>query len=105
MKFVHYTFDNSTSEVPHFEINAFVGDEWAGHYQRRRDWIENVFVNEEMRGKGVCKKMMRHAIKHKKHLILLVKNDNDGARRCYLAVGFKPIATIEDMTFMTYTKQ
>ena len=37
MKFVHYTFDNSTSEVPHFEINAFVGDEWAGHYQRRRE--------------------------------------------------------------------
>jgi len=62
------------------------------------------FVNEEMRGKGVCKKMMRHAIKHKKHLILLVKNDNDGARRCYLAVGFKPIATIEDMTLMAYTK-
>lgn len=35
MKFVHYTFNDSTSEVTHFEINALVGDEWAGHYQRR----------------------------------------------------------------------
>ena len=104
MKFVHYTLEDSTSSVPHFEINAFEGEQWAGHYQRRGDWIENVFVNEEMRGKGICKKMMRHAIKQKKRLKLFVKNDNEGAKKCYTSVGFKPGIIVEDMTLMTYSR-
>lgn len=102
MKFVHYTFEDSTPNVPHFEINAFDGDEWAGHYQRRGDWIENVIVNEKMRGKGICKKMMNHAIKHKKRLKLLVRNDNEGAKRCYTSVGFKRKVIVDDMMLMTY---
>lgn len=66
MKFVHYTFEDSTSSVPRFEINAFDGDVWVGHCQRRGEWIENVFVCEKMRCKGMCKKLMKHAIKQKK---------------------------------------
>lgn len=102
MKFVYWTFEDSTPEIPHFEINVFFGDKWAGHYQRRGEWIENVFVNEDMRGKGVCKEMMRHAIKNEKQLRLFVRNDNYGAIRCYKSVGFKPRTTIEDMVLMTY---
>ena len=102
MKFVHYTFKDSTPRVPHFEINAFDGEDWVGHYQRRGEWIENVFVCEKMRCKGMCKKLMRHAIKQKKRLRLLVRNENEGAIRCYLSVGFKPRTVIEDMTEMTY---
>lgn len=102
MKFVHFTFEDSTPRIPHFEINAFVGNQWAGHYQRNGEWIENVFVNEEMRGMGICKKMMKHAISQKKQLRLFVRNDNPGAIKCYLSVGFKPRTVIEDMTEMTY---
>lgn len=56
MKFVLYIFKDSTPRVPHFEINAFDGEDWVGHYQCNRDWIENVFVNEDMRKRGICKK-------------------------------------------------
>lgn len=102
MKFVHFTFEDSTARVPHFEINAFIENEWAGHYQRNGEWIENVFVNEDMRGKGICKKMMMHAISQKKQLRLFVRNDNLGAQRCYESVGFIPRTVIDDMTEMVY---
>ena len=102
MNFVRDTFKNSTPSVPHFEINAFIGNEWVGHYQRNGEWIENVFVREDMRRRGICKKMMMHAISQKKQLRLFVRNNNLEAQRCYRSVGFVPRTGIDDMTEMVY---
>tara|TARA_B100000035_G_C20775222_1_gene454419 strand:- start:271 stop:585 length:315 start_codon:yes stop_codon:yes gene_type:complete len=100
MNFVHYTFKDSTPRVPHFEINALIGKEWVGHYQRRGEWIENVFVREDMRRRGICKKMMMHAISQKKQLRLFVRNNNLEAQHSYKSVGFVPRAVVDDMTEM-----
>ena len=88
MRFVHYTFPDSSRAQPHFEVNAFRGDTWLGHYQRRGRWLENVFVPPEQRGRGVCAALVRHAVAARKGLRLLVWEDNTAARRCYTRVGF-----------------
>ena len=88
MKFVHYTFPDSTSAVPHFEVNAFQGDVWVGHYQRRGRWLENVFVPPQQRGRGACAALVRHAVAARKGLRLLVRHDNAAARACYARAGF-----------------
>ena len=89
MKFVHTTLDDSKPGCPHFEVNAFENDEWVGNYQRRGDWIEQVFVAENMRGRGICGKMLRHAKSKKKYLRLEVLANNNVAQHCYKKAKFK----------------
>lgn len=77
-----------------------------------------VILNPAYRGKGFGKEMLRLGIRyakeqlHAKHIDLGVFANNDGARHCYAAVGFKeygrrqcemPIGTWEciDMEFFT----
>ena len=105
MEFVHFTFDDSSRGMPHFEVNAFYEGRWVGHYQRRGDWIHNVFVADEMRGRGMCQKMLRHAIKQKKKLRLLVMADNIAAQRCYSKLGFKEIGRRGDAIEMLRDKK
>ena len=96
MEFRFWHFE-STDDEPHYEVNGFLDGEWAGHYQRRGPWIENVFVSDEMRGKGICKKLMMHAIsKRDETLKLTVLPDNEPAKRCYASVGFQVVGKTDD---------
>lgn len=104
MEFVHFTFPDSSRSLPHFEVNAFYDGQWIGHYQRRGDWIHNVFIDGEMRGRGMCQKMLHHAIKHKKRLRLLVLPDNIAAQRCYSKLGFKEVGIRDGMIEMLRDK-
>lgn len=92
MEYVRFNYNDTTHRVPHFEMNAFYKGKWIGHYQRRGDLIENVFIVQEMRGKGMCQMMLRHEIKQKKHLRIQVLESNLAAKRCYMKLGFKEVS-------------
>ena len=103
MRFVHYTYPDSTSRTPHFEVNAFLDDgTWLGHYPRRGGWLENVFVAPDQRSKGVCALLVRHAINRKRGLRLHVRDTNTAARRCYTRAGFQPVSNHNGMIVMKH---
>lgn len=105
MEFVRYNFNNSTRSVPHFEMNAFYKNKWVGHYQRRGNLIENVFIVQEMRGKGMCQMMLRHAINTKKHLRLKVLENNKAAKHCYTKLGFKEVGRKDGIIDMLHVSK
>lgn len=102
MEFTHFTFEDSSKKVPHFAVNAFYKGNWVGHYERHGDWIYDVYITNEMRGKGMCQKMLRHALKQKKHLRLQVLENNPAAQRCYSKLGFKEISRKNGVIDMVY---
>ena len=88
--FTRFTLPRHTTRVPSYEVDYFVDGEWAGHYHRHKKWIVNVFVAEESRGKGICQRMMAHAIKEAGRRILWIQayRNNPAAIACYKKVGF-----------------
>ena len=89
MKCKRFTEEDSTKNVPHYEINCFDDTgEWLGHYQIKGHWLEQVFVSKKMRNKGICKKLVKNAVSRKKNLKLIVKPNNTSAIKCYESVGF-----------------
>lgn len=101
MEFTRFNFGNAPE---HYEINAFIDNKWVGHYQKRDDWIENVYINEKMRGRGLCTKLMEHATNGKDNLRVAVNPENIPAIYCYRAVGFKELTTIDGLTIMKLSR-
>ena len=88
----------------HFEVNGFYKGEWVGHYQRRGDWIENVYIPEKKRGMGLCAKLLSHATWGEDNLRVAVNPENIPARKCYKAAGFKELTTIDGLTIMKLSR-
>jgi len=67
MKAVHYKEKDSTKNKPHYTFSFFDDkDNYIGSYTINGYYIYNIFVDQKMRGKGYCKKIVEHAIKRKK---------------------------------------
>lgn len=56
--------------------------------------LQNVFINEEYRGRGLCTKFLECILKKKKYsepIFLSVLQKNEPAIKCYTNLGFKEI--------------
>jgi ribosomal protein S18 acetylase RimI-like enzyme len=76
----------------------FDGELEIGHaaLRKKRDGtysLENVFINEEYRGRGLCTKFLRCVLKNysDKTIFLNVLINNEPAIKCYTKLGFKEI--------------
>lgn len=59
--------------------------------------IDNLFVNEDMRGNGIGKKLMSYLVSiaidsHVVNITLEVRNSNEIARNLYKSFGFREVA-------------
>jgi ribosomal protein S18 acetylase RimI-like enzyme len=53
-------------------------------------YIQNICVNEKVRGRGVGSMLLDHAMRNNKVVWLHVNINNDGAKKLYEKKGFKP---------------
>lgn len=61
---------------------------FIGSYSISENYLYNVHVLEERKGKGHGSKMVRHATCEKRELYLDVDPENTEAKRCYERCGF-----------------
>ena len=88
--FARVTLPGHTTRIPKYEVDYFVDGVWAGHYHRYRKWVVNVFVAEGSRGKGICQRMIAHAVKEAGKRIVWIQayRNNPAAIACYKKIGF-----------------
>lgn len=60
----------------------------VGSYSISENYLYNVHVLEERKGKGYGSELIRHAIREKKELYLDVDPENTESKRCYERCGF-----------------
>ena len=51
-------------------------------------YLYNIYISPDFRGKGLCRKIVEHAVNRKKNLYLDVDPDNITAIKCYKKCGF-----------------
>ena len=72
------------------EYMFFEGEnDFLGNYSVWGNLVHSVLVSPKHRGEGLCKKMMKDAMKRYKNLILHVRPNNIAAIKCYKGAGFK----------------
>ena len=94
---IKYTSEDSTKNKPHYTFTFFDKDnQYLGEYSIYGYYLYNVYIVEKFRGKGYCKKIVSHAVKRKKNLILDVDKNNIPAIRCYKSCGFKFVKELKN---------
>ena len=88
METYHYTNSDSTKSTPHYTISFTKNGDYIGEYSIMGRYLYNVHISDVYRGKGLCKKIVNHAINRKKNLYLDVDPDNIPAIKCYKSCGF-----------------
>lgn len=94
-------------------------DKYLGNYaiKKKEDVfiIDDVFIDPDERGKGLCAKIINHATENYKDLILNYFNykkvksislyvylDNEPAMKCYFRAGFKEKKRYDTYLYLTY---
>ena len=100
--------ENCLSGSPYVEGFVFVGDEkiigygitahsYATEFGGECIWLEDIFIEAEYRGRGLCSKFIRRVkeLHPEKILRLEAEADNDKALNLYKRLGFKPLPYME----------
>jgi ribosomal protein S18 acetylase RimI-like enzyme len=87
------------------EIVGFVIIQTCGSFS---GYIQTICVNENYRGRGLGKKLLRFSeeriLKFSPNVFICVSSFNDGAKKLYLDFGFKLIGELENFVKQGYSE-